>query len=541
MPQGTLIAEVKQEHGLLPISGAKVEVLSLETGETTSLMTDSSGRTQVISLPAPPLAASLTPDSPILPFSRYTVTASLEGYSPVRVVGVQVFPGVESIVPITMAPHGVPASSAAQAVVFPKVQVEDQIDETIIEIPEPAVLYPGPRMPVGPEEPNRKLEEPNIEAAPANSKLAEAVFAEVDKAFPRVYIPEAIIVHLGTPGSNARNITVSFTDYLKNVASSEILPTWPDSALRANIHAQVGFALNRIFTEWYPSRGFNFNITSSTAYDQAFVQGRNIYANISRLVDSIFNMYPRREGRLEPLFASFCNGSTVTCPGLSQWGTVTLAGRGFSPLAMLRHYYGKDVELVRSSNIRGIQASYPGFLQRRGMQNEYVRSIQRQLLRIRQNYPAIPPISSATGYFGPETEAAVRAFQIIFDLGVDGIVGNATWYALSRVYTAVAGLAELGGTGLPLPGSIAPYPGQLLKAGSSGDAVRILQRYLNDLSSVYGKLLPVGVDGVFGNHTRRAVLAFQNLFGLFEDGIVGPSTWDMLMLIWNNAFSSGLG
>ncbi|HOF94037.1 MAG TPA: peptidoglycan-binding protein [Clostridia bacterium] len=532
MPQGTLIAEVHKQGGLLPIAGATVEVTSMETGETETLLTNSSGRTEAVSLKAPPLEASLTPDSPILPFSKYTVSVSADGLSPVRIVGVQVFPGIESIVPVSMEPLGVPAISQQDEADNPSTQV---LDETVIEIPDPAVLNPEPRMPVGPQEPNEEAQQQVQEAEPV-FKMQAAGFQPENQSLPAVYIPEAITVHLGPPSSNARNVTVSFTDYIKNVASSEIFPTWPESALTANIHAQVGFALNRIFTEWYPSRGFNFNITNSTAYDQAFIQGRNIYANISRLVDSFFNVYPRREGRLGPLFSSFCNGSTVTCPGLSQWGTVTLAGRGFTPLAMLRHYYGKDVELVRSSNIRGIQASYPGFLIRRGMQSEYVRSIQRQLIRIRQAYPAIPRISSATGYFGPETEAAVRAFQRIFDLGVDGIVGSATWYALIRVFTAVTGLAELGGTGIPLPGKIVPYPGHLLRLGSKGESVRILQQYLNDLSSIYGGLLPLTAGGVFGRRSAAAVLAFQKLFGLIEDGIAGPNTWDMLMLVWNNAF-----
>lgn len=543
MPQGTIVVEVKRADRPLPIVNAQVTVTSQETEESSSLVTDSSGRTPALTVSAPPVEASLRPDSAQTPFSRYTVSVSAPGYTPVRVVGVQVFPNIESIVPVRMEE----ASAASITVFAPRAitaLLQPEPEETVIEIPEPAVLETTPRSPVGP---------PDVSAAAQTSSplyplqqvpAVDPMFMEFaipvlqpDTRVPRiVYIPEAVTVHLGIPDSNARNVTVSFTDYIKNVASSEIFPTWPEDALRANIHAQVGFVLNRVFTEWYPSRGYNFNITNTTSYDQAFVEGRNIYGNISELVDEIFNEYPRREGRLEPLFTSYCNGSTTTCNGLSQWGTVTLADRGYTPLEMLQHYYGDDVELVETDNIRGIVASYPGYLLRRGSQGEYVRAIQRQLLRIRQDYPAIPAISSSTGYFGPETEAAVRAFQRIFDLTPDGIVGPATWYALSRVYTSVTGLSEIEGEGLPLPDAVVPYPGRLLRQGSRGDAVRTLQRYLNDLASAYGALLPVNADGIFGPQTRNAVLAFQGLFDLAADGIVGPATWNRLMQVWDAAY-----
>jgi len=538
MAQGTLLVEVKSADRLLPIMNAAVTVTSEETGEVNSLVTNASGQTERITVPAPPLEASFDPTAAQRAFSRYTVAVSASGYSPVRVEGVQVFPGIDSILPVRMPPAAAAVMAAARRAFAPADA------GTVIMIPDPALLSNTPRTPVGPPDLLPQQAAAFNPLAPYLSPvipvfgMQDAIPAVLQqtRVMPYVYIPDAITVHLGAPGSSARNVMVPFVDYIKNVASSEIYPTWPENALRANINAQVGFALNRVFTEWYKSRGYDFDITSSTSYDQAYVDGRNIFSNISQLTDELFATYPRREGRLEPLFAAFCNGSTVTCNGLSQWGTVTLSERGYTPLEMLRYYYGDDVELVTSSDIRGIQSSYPGYLQRRGSQNDYVRTIQRQLLRIRQDYPAIPAISSATGYFGPETEAAVRAFQQIFNLSPDGIVGPATWYALSRIFTSVTGLSEIESEGLPLPDYVVSYPGYLIRQGSRGDDVRTLQRYLNDLSSVYGALLPVDVDGVFGSQTRAAVVAFQRMFELTPDGIVGPATWNMLMRVWNNSF-----
>ena len=548
MAQGTLVVDVRTTERRRPVANATVTVTSEETGSIYKLTTDASGRTARFVLPAPELAASFDPATAAHAFSRYTVEVTAPDFVPTRIMGLQVFPGIDSVLPVQLAAASTEAASPVFAMfaVFAQPQTQTQTTETVVEIPPPAVLEPGPRNPIGP--PDLMSQQQQSASSPLQPYLSPAisVFAPLadsvavmqqqSRVLPTVYIPEAITVHLGAPGSNARNVTVSFTDYIKNVASSEIFPTWPEDSLRANIHAQVGFALNRIFTEWYRARGYNFQITNSTAYDQAFVEGRNIYSNISRLVNEIFNIYPRREGRLEPLFSSFCNGSTTTCSGLSQWGTVSLSERGYTPLEMIQYYYGDDVELVEATDIRGIESSYPGFLLRRGMRNDYVRKLQRQLIRIRQDYPAIPAISSATGYFGPETEAAVLAFQRVFNLTPDGIVGPATWYAISRIFVAVTGLAELESEGLPLPGTVVPYPGYLLRQGSRGDAVRTLQRYLNDLSTVYGALLPVNADGAFGTQTRNAVIAFQRMFELTPDGIVGPATWNMLMRVWNNSF-----
>ena len=295
------------------------------------------------------------------------------------------------------------------------------------------------------------------------------------------FVPQRITVHLGPPASNAENVTVSFSDYVKNVASSEIYPTWDESALRANILAIVSFALNRVYTEFYRSRGYDFDITSSTAYDQAFVNGRGFFENISRLVDELFNDYLRRPGFVEPLAAKFCNGTTVTCEGLSQWGSQNLAQQGYNSTQILRSYYG-NVEIVPNAPIRGITSSYPGTPLRVGSTGPNVVVLQVSLNRIAQNYPAIPKIPAVDGIFGSRTEAAVRAFQRIFGLTADGIVGPATWYAIVRLYTAVTSLSELRSQGQQFYAVNWSPPGTL-QVGDTGDKVRQLQYMLAILSS----------------------------------------------------------
>ena len=338
------------------------------------------------------------------------------------------------------------------------------------------------------------------------------------------YIPQNITVHLGPPASDAPNVTVSFEDYVKNVASSEIYPTWDESALRANILAIVSFALNRVYTEFYRSRGYDFDITNSTAYDQFFVNGRSYFENISRLVDELFNDYLRRPGFVEPLAAKFCNGTTVTCEGLSQWGSQNLAQQGYTSDQILRSYYG-NIETVTNAPIRGITSSYPGTPLRNGSTGPAVVVIQVSLNRIAQNYPAIPKISAVDGIFGPQTEAAVRAFQQIFGLSDDGIVGPATWNQVVRIYAAVNSLSELRSQGQQFY-AINWSPPNGLSVGDTGEKVRLLQYMLSVLSSYIPSIPPVAVDGIYGQQTRAAVLAAQRRFRLPETGTVGAQTWD---------------
>ena len=338
------------------------------------------------------------------------------------------------------------------------------------------------------------------------------------------YIPQQITVHLGPPSASAPNVTVPFSDYVKNVASSEIYPTWEESALRANILAIVSFALNRVYTEFYRSRGYDFDITSSTAYDQYFIQGRSYFENVARIVDDLFNDYLRRPGFVEPLAAKFCNGTTVTCEGLSQWGSQNLARQGYNSTQILRSYYG-DVEIVSNAPIRGYTASYPGTPLRRGSTGPNVVVVQVELNRIAQNYPAIPKIANVDGIYGSRTEASVRKFQEVFGLASDGIVGKETWYELVRVYTAVTRLSELRSQGQQFY-SIAWNLNPGIYPGESGNKVRHLQYMLSMLSEFIPQIPPVTIDGIYGPKTADTVRAAQRWFGLPVTGNVDEKTWD---------------
>ena len=341
------------------------------------------------------------------------------------------------------------------------------------------------------------------------------------------YIPETITVHLGNPGQPAENVTVPFLDYVKNVASSEVYPTWEEAALRANILAIISYALNKIYLEYYPSRGYNFDVTSSTAYDQKFIYGREIFENISNLVDELFRSYIRRSGTIEPLAAAFCNGTTVTCAGMSQWGSQRLARQGLSDMEILRYYYGDNIELVTDVPVRELQPSYPGSPLQLGSAGVSVLQLQDRLNRIARNYPAIPRITPVDGLYGPGTESAVRAFQRIFNLTADGIVGPATWYQIASIYVGVTRLAELQSEGQKYLLDNYSLP-NVLALGSTGDYVERLQYMLNVVADFIPELSPVLIDGRYGIQTRNAVLAYQRFASLTPSGLVGASTWNSL-------------
>ena len=339
-------------------------------------------------------------------------------------------------------------------------------------------------------------------------------------------VPETITVHLGRPDEAAQNVTLPFLDYIANVASSEIYPTWPESAIRANMYAQVSFALNRVFTEYYRTRGYDFDITSSTAFDQYFVQGRDIFENIREIAGELFNNYIRREGNVEPLFAQYCNGTTVTCNGLSQWGTVELANQGYTPYEILRYYYGDNIELVQDAPIANIESA-PSVPLRLGAANDAVRTVQIRLNRISSNFPSIPKIAATDGIFGTDTEAAVRRFQEIFNLTPDGVVGKNTWYTIQNVYIGVKRLNDLNSEGITLSEVTQQYPG-VLQLNDSGNAVLNLQYFIAYVSQYYDTIPSVEIDGVFGPSTKAAVEAVQRTFGLPADGVVGEATWNQL-------------
>lgn len=341
-------------------------------------------------------------------------------------------------------------------------------------------------------------------------------------------IPETIVVHLGVPDDrSAPNVTISFPDYIKNVASSEIYPTWPENAIRANIYVQVSYALNRVYTEWYRSRGFDFDITNSTRYDQAFVNGREIFENIGQLVDELFNDYVVRQGSIEPLFTQYCNGTTVTCPGLSQWGTVPLAEQGMTPYEILQYYYGEDINIVRNAPVAAPIASYPGVPLRRGSISNEVRDLQIRLNRISTNYPAIPKIYPVNGIFDIGTEESVRTFQRLFNLTQDGIVGQGTWYRIAYLYTSVKKLAELDSEGLTLSDVSKQFP-STLREGQTDIGVRVLQYLLSVLSQFYPSIPSPLISGTFGAETAASVRAFQLWAGLDVTGVVDQTTWNTL-------------
>ena len=329
-------------------------------------------------------------------------------------------------------------------------------------------------------------------------------------------IPETITVHLGPAGSPARNVTVPFVDYIKNVASSEIYPTWPETAIRANVLAQISFALNRVYTEYYRSRG---------------------YDNISRIVDDIFNDYIRRQGSVAPLFAQYCDGVEVSCGGLSQWGSVNLSEQGYAPYQILQFYYGDNIELVQDAPIMGITESYPGIALRPGTSGNEIRRIQVRLNRISRNYPSIPKIPVTDGIYGPDTEAAVREFQRIFGLTEDGIIGRSTWYAIERIYNAVKRLSELNAEGLT-PDDVRDVLPRILQEGDTGTDVRELQYLLAFVGNFTETLPVIAVDGVFGPTTRQAVEQFQQQQGLEPSGIVDTVTWNRLYNTYRSLYES---
>ena len=337
------------------------------------------------------------------------------------------------------------------------------------------------------------------------------------------YIPETITVHLGTPDSNAPNVTVDFASYINNVASSESFPTWPESSLRANIYAITSFALNRIYTEWYRSRGYDFDITSTTQFDQKFINGREYFQNISYIVDELFNDYVRRQGSVEPLFTAFCNGTTTTCAGLSQWGTVELANRGMTPYEILQHYYGDDIDIVMNAPVQSTMPSYPGIELKVGSIGNDVKSLQIYLNRISGNYPAIPKIAATDGVFGSDTEEAVRKFQEIFGLEVTGTVRCATWYKITYIYTSVKHIAELDSEGVRFE-EIAQQFTEDLKIGMQSIEVSMLQYYLAVIGAYYEAVTPVDITGYFGEMTENSVKSFQRVFGLPQTGEVDRET-----------------
>lgn len=493
MAIGYLTIQARTAHDALPLSGASVRILNTQGASVYELTTDENGDTHAIPLETLDKSFSLSPYYSGIPYTSYNVLVRASGFNSLYVADIPIYDGERAVLPVSAIPMQERQRSPIQAVIY---------------VGAPAVSLTGAR----------SQEEPS----------------GTPYILRQVVIPDPITIHLGAPSAAAANVQVSFPDYVKNVASSEIYPTWPAAALTANIYAIITFALNRIYTEWYRSRNYGFDITNSPAYDQYFVYGRPIYDSISRIVDNIFDEYVRRQGQISPYFTSFCNGTTATCSGLSQWGTVTLAEQGLIPLEILRSYYPKDIEIAQTDIRTGILSSYPGSPLRVGSTGLDVQTIQTRLARIRRNYPAIPAITDAEGQFQNSTQAAVTKFQSIFNLTPDGIVGKSTWYKISQLYSAVARLAELDSEGDALGIGTVP-PSSVLRQGSRGQDVITLQYLLNVAAEYYPGIPAPTQDGIFGSGTQQAVTAFQRVMQLNPDGIVGPMTWQALYDIYLGA------
>lgn len=406
---GALKVSVNEINIARPIENASVRITGLNDTSNViyNIVTDSSGQTEEVSLPAPPISFSLTPNEP-RPYSEFDVYIEALNYIPAVIRGVQILPERIAYLNVNIFPVEVPGVASEE--------VDIEAHTLYAEFP-----------PKIPEEPVKEL--------PASLGFV---------VLPKVVVPEFVVVHDGVPSNaSAPNYWIPFTDYIKNVASCEIYSTWSDSAIRANILAITSFTLNRIYTEWYRGKGYNFTITSSTAYDQAFSYGRNIYNNISVIVDELFTTFITKPSIKQPLFAQYCDGSRSSCPGwLSQWGSQTLANQGYSVIEILRNYYGQDVYLMGAERVEGVPVSYPGEVLQVGSSGANVRTIQLQLNAISNNYPAIPKLA-VDGQYGPLTANSVKVFQRVFGLPQTGTVDYATWYQISNIFVAVTQLAEL--------------------------------------------------------------------------------------------------
>lgn len=403
---GNLQVDVLQGVQTAPIDNATVRISDSLTGEVIDeILTDISGQTTPIELPAPPVDLSQSKENEIRPYAVYNLTVRAGGFETLHISGVQVLADSLAIQPVRL-----------------KYATENGFNVQNILIT-PHTLW-GDFPP--------KIPESDVKPLPKPSGFV---------VLPEPVIPEFIVVHLGRPeDSSAQNVWVYFKDYIKNVASSEIYSTWNVEAIKANVLAILSFTLNRVYTEWYRSKGFDFTITNSTAYDQAFVAGRNVFLEISNVVDDLFNTFITKPNIAQPLFTQYCDGVRVQCDGLSQWGSQRLSNEGYDAISIIRNYYGYDAYLATAEQVEGVPVSFPGEVLRIGSSGSNVETIQRQLNRIADNFPAINKVNT-NGIYGPETETAVLSFQRIFNLPHTGEVDFATWYRISNIYTSVAGLA----------------------------------------------------------------------------------------------------
>lgn len=487
MPLGTLQIITTTASKALPLSGVEL-VIQGPTGEVLEFISDEEGWINPIEIEAPDPNLSLDVNYEGIPYATADVNAFKDDFQQITILGVQIFAGQTALLELDMTPI---ASSG--------------FDATVIEIGNHSLTKPSQR---------------------SCDEHAEEDISTFVLDYP--IIPKYITVHLGRPSASAQNVSVTFKDYIKNVASSEIYPTWPVQSLRANIYCQISLALNRIYTEWYRSKGYSYDITNSTAYDQYFVYGRNIYESVSVIVDEIFNEYIRKVNTVNPYYAEYCDGKIAWCNGLKQWGTVTLANQGYNAFEILEYYYGSDIEIISTDRIEGVAGSYPGLSLREGTRSDAVATIQNQLNRIAVNYPNIPTIYPVDGIFGAQTKAAVQVFQKQFNLTQDGIVGKGTWYKISYIFVAVKRLAELTAEGIEDRLQY-EYPGVAQRQGARNVYVQEIQFFLQKISYFTDAVPFIKIDSNFGSGTRAAVISFQRLAKLPQDGVVGRQTWNALV------------
>ena len=392
-----------------PVADARIAVSYTGVPEQTleQVITDRSGQSEVLTLDAPPEAWSLDPDNERQPYSEYTLNISAPGYEPVSIAGAEILADVKAVQNVRMRPDD-----------------GGREEEEVFVIPAHTLYGDYP------------------------PKIAEAEIKPVNESgeivLSRVVVPEYIVVHDGSPrDSTAKDYYVKYKDYIKNVASSEIYATWPAEAIRANVLAIMSFTLNRVYTEWYRNRGYDFTITSSTAFDHKWIPERNIYDTISVIVDELFASYLSRPNVRQPILTQYCDGRKVSCPDwMTQWGSKKLADQGYSAVEILRYFYGDDLYINTAEEISGIPASWPGYTLENGSSGEKVRQMQEQLNVIAGAYPALPKID-ADGIYGPATTDAVKKFQSVFGLPATGKVDYPTWYKISEVYVGVSRIAEL--------------------------------------------------------------------------------------------------
>lgn len=512
MGSGTLKVEARAAQGLVPIENARVNVYTTEEVLVYETFSDMNGSTDRIELPAPDRDLSLTVGNTMPEYASYIVSVAKQAFIETVIRGVQIFDGQMSILPVNMIPEE---------------------SNTLGGPSGPLIFDIGPHILEGKNNTPRSgaPNAPDTNAQALKTYKALRLLKKLESNEPNarmlkeVIIPDYVVVHLGPPDSPARNIQVSFSDYLKNVASSIVYPTWPEAALEANIYAQISFILNRLYNEWYPSRGYPFDVTSTEEYDQKFEEGRNIYGNVSRIVDRIFNQYIKRAGRKEPFLATYCDGED-DCEGMSLWKSLDLAQEGYDSYQILRFFYPPDIGIVTSKLFESFYVLYPGTPLRLGSTGEDVERIQRYLNEISVNFPFIPEIENPTGVFDDATEIAVRTFQQIFSLDVDGIVGIETWYKLTSVYAAMRNLLALSVIGNMTIGDTPPDV--VLRQGDTGDDVRTLQYMIDYLSFFIPEILSVDPDGLFGPRTAESVRSFQTYTGVPADAVVDQETWERL-------------